>query len=815
MTYLNNSFDSQICNTVYEHQDVSVAHPRAGFSKLSVRHEAKAFLQLLDPNAQLFTFQTFNDDKDRKNSRVVRVLHGSLEQTWDELAALNQKGAGIFITVNETDGQARRNENIIRIRGVFQDDDDGFQGTYPLVPSIEVKSSPGKFQRYWLCSGVTSEQFKTLQERLIQSFGCDKNVKDLARVLRLPGFYHLKDPAHPHFVTLLEPSHGTVYQAEELMSAFLGGGKADIADIFKKAKCIRQERARAAQNALDVGEDARGTSLSQRSPDIQSVGEKERIESALCSLPQKFVDDRSLWCDIGMALHSSGLPDARALYDEWSKGSTKFDIGGQDQLWNSLRRGNNGRRITIKTLFYHARQNGWIDPKRNYHHSDLGNAQRLVDRHGLNLRYVVEWGRWLIWRDGRWNVDNNFEIERLAKETVTAMWDEAKKLDSDEARTSLRRHALNSEAASRIHAMINQARSEEGVPISTSQLDRDDYLLGVQNGVIDLRTLTFREGRHEDYVTKFCGTHYDAEAKCPNWLRFLDRIFDGNEDIIGYIQRFDGYGLTGSVDEEVMRILWGRGKNGKSTYRETKRLLLGDYSDVCGVDVLLQKHDAGCATPQMAKLKGLRHLSVNETRENGKFSEQRVKNLTSNEALEARFLHQNPFTFMPSHKTDITTNHKPIITGTDEGIWRRIHLVPFTVTIPEEERDERYREKYLAPELAGILNWMLEGLRGYNEQGLKPPKEIQAATRAYRTEMDVIEQWLENNCLCSPQFGQPIQELYNNYFDYVGNEFRHVSPLSKRKFGDELADRGFEPDRGTGGGRIRKGLMLRDLAAGL
>ena len=213
----------------------------------------------------------------------------------------------------------------------------------------------------------------------------------------------------------------------------------------------------------------------------------------------------------------------------------------------------------------------------------------------------------------------------------------------------------------------------------------------------------------------------------------------------------------------------------------------------------------------MAKLKGLRHVSINETRENGKLPEERVKNITSNESLEARFLHQNPFTFMPTHKTDITTNHKPGIKGTDEGIWRRIHLVPFTVTIPEEERDEHYREKYLVPELPGILNWMLDGLKAYNEQGLKPPMAILAATRAYRAEMDIIEQWLQDNCQCHPQMHQALKELYENYLDYVSDEFGDAeATLSKRKFGDALSDKGFELARGTGGGRLRKGLMLKD-----
>jgi len=792
----------------YDQQDIDTDCATRG--AVQDKEKAKAFLQLLDPDAKFFTFQTFNDAQESKDSRLVRVLHGSLEEHWDELAALNEKGAGIFITVNETDGRARRNDNIIRVRAIFQDDDDGFQGTYPLAPSIEVNSSPGKFQRYWLCSGVTDEQFKTLQKRLIQSFGCDKNVKDLARVLRLPGFCHRKDPKHPHFVTVLEPSHGIVYEAEELMSAFLKGG------IFQRFECAETEHQDAA------AEETRVKSLKQKPLDGGSSSEEERVISALSALPQKFVDDRRLWRDIGMALHSSDSPGARSLFDEWSmgsgkcggvhgfSGSAKYDKVGQDKLWDSLKHDYTRAKITVCTLFYHARQNGWIDPKRSYHQTQLGNAKRLVDRHGLNLRYVVEWRKWLIWRDGGWVVDNNFEIERLAKETVAAMWDEAKKLSDDEARTSLRKHAFRSEAATYIRAMIELARSEAGVPISASQLDTDAYLLGVQNGVIDLKTFAFREGRREDYITKFCGAAYDPEAKCPNWQKFLNRIMDGKQDIIAYLQRFDGYGLTGSVAEEVMRILWGRGKNGKSTYRETKRLLLGDYSDTCGVDVLLQKHDAGAATPQMAKLKGLRHVSVNETRENGKLSEERVKNLTSNEPLEARFLHQNPFTFMPTHKTDITTNHKPGIKGTDEGIWRRIQFIPFTVTIPEEERDEHYREKYLVPELPGILNWMLEGLKAYNEQGLKPPMAIHAATRAYRAEMDVIEQWLGDNCQCHPQMHQALHELYEDYVGYVGDEFGDAeATLSKRKFGDALSDRGFENARGTGGGRLRKGLMLR------
>ena len=302
-------------------------------NQIQDKQEAKTFIGLLDNGAKFFTFQTFDDNENRKDKRLARVLHGSLDKCWDELVELNRKGAGIFVTVNETDGVGRKNCNIIRARAIFQDDDDGFEGTYPLTPSIEVETSPGKYQRYWLSSGLTPDQFNTLLDRLVHYYGCDKNAKGLARVFRLPGFLHLKDPAHPHLVTLLEPSPGTVYGAEELISAFLDNDKVSSGDV----------------EGSDVGEVAKEacSSLSEKCA-VPNESEKERIVSALQALPQRFVDERSLWRDIGMALYSSGSLDARPLFDEWSMGSemrwgtwlrglSQVSMKpGQDTLWKSL-----------------------------------------------------------------------------------------------------------------------------------------------------------------------------------------------------------------------------------------------------------------------------------------------------------------------------------------------------------------------------------------------------------------------------------------------------------------------------------------------
>ena len=310
-----------------------------------VKEYAKKFLTLLDSETPYFTFQTFDDNKKRKSPSLIRGFHGSLDAHWDELVELNDKGAGIFVTINKTDLRGRTEKNIIGVRAGFQDDDESFQGTYPLPPSIQVQSSPGKFQRYWLCSDVSFEQFKDLQERLIESYGCDKNVKDLTRVFRLPGFFHRKDPDHPYLVRMVEPSPGMVYGAEELKRAFRS--KTDL------SKFLDGDR-----DAAEVA--SHGKVVHLKSPPAKSLegeGEEARIVSALAALPQSFVDERNSWRDIGMALHSTNLPNARELFDEWSMGSTKYDEAGQDTLWSSLAKAYNGAKITIKTLFI-ARQSG-------------------------------------------------------------------------------------------------------------------------------------------------------------------------------------------------------------------------------------------------------------------------------------------------------------------------------------------------------------------------------------------------------------------------------------------------------------------------
>jgi putative DNA primase/helicase len=265
--------------------------------------------------------------------------------------------------------------------------------------------------------------------------------------------------------------------------------------------------------------------------------------------------------------------------------------------------------------------------------------------------------------------------------------------------------------------------------------------------------------------------------------------------------------LTGSVREEVTFFLWGTGNNGKSTFREALHALHGDYALAADASLLTEQRTRGGATEEIARLKGCRFVAVNETNENDRLNEARVKFITSQDTITARYLYAHLFDFFPTHKTFIATNHKPIVRGTDEGIWRRLHLIPFTVTIPKEAVEKDFRERRLMPELAGILNWATEGVAAYLKEGLNPPPIVRAATDDYRQDMDVVGQWIEERCVCEPSVSVPSSAAYLDYVHWAQEETGWT--LSRLRWRRNLSDRGFRPEKGSHGRRDIAGLRLK------
>lgn len=440
-----------------------------------------------------------------------------------------------------------------------------------------------------------------------------------------------------------------------------------------------------------------------------------------------------------------------------------------------------------------------------YHTTDLGNAQRLVAQHGSDLHYVYRWGQWLIWDDTRWEMDETGEIERRAKHTVRTIYQEAGNAQDSEDRKALAKWAYKSESQNRIGAMIALARSEPGIAVAHTELDANPMLLNVGNGTLDLRTGTLRPHQRQDLTTKRIGTNYDAGAKCPRWLQFLDRILASDQDLIAFVQKAVGYTLTGDVSEQCLFFMHGNGKNGKSTFTETVMQLLGDYAQKAPTEMLIQKNNGPGIPNDIARLPGARFVVAAELEEGKRLAESVVKDLTGGDTMTARFMRQEWFEFQPSHKLWIYGNHKPIIRGTDDGIWRRLRLIPFTVQIPEEEQDPKLKEK-LQEELPGILAWAVEGCRQWYAQGLGLPLAVQAATSGYRSEMDALGAYLDENCMIGPRYQVAFKALYADYVEWC--ETNGERPLGGRRFGNELNQRGYIASKGTGNEAIRLGLGL-------
>jgi P4 family phage/plasmid primase-like protien len=448
--------------------------------------------------------------------------------------------------------------------------------------------------------------------------------------------------------------------------------------------------------------------------------------------------------------------------------------------------------------------NGHHAPK-SYHLSDLGNAQRLVDRHRPDIRYCHPWARWLVYDGRRWTVDDSGEITRRAKETVQAIYAEATTAD-DEQRKALAKWAIQSENERRIKSMIELAKSELGVPVQPDELDQDPWLLNTKSGTVDLRTSKLRPHCREDLITKLAPVTFEPEATCPTFEAFINTIMGGSANLIAFLQRAIGYSLTGSTREQVMFIAHGTGSNGKTTLlADTILPLLGDYAQQTPTDTLMVKR--GETIPNdLARLKGARLVAAVESDEGRRLSEALIKQLTGGDRIAARFMRSEWFEFTPAFKIWLGTNHKPVVRGTDHAIWRRIRLIPFNVTIPDAEQDKQLPDK-LRAELPGILRWAVEGCLAWQRDGLGAPDEVTQATTAYREEMDVVGGWITDCCVTNLSAAASAKALYTSYTEWC--EANGERPQNQRAFGARLTERGFRRFRGTGNRNMWEGIGLK------
>ena len=429
--------------------------------------------------------------------------------------------------------------------------------------------------------------------------------------------------------------------------------------------------------------------------------------------------------------------------------------------------------------------------------TDLGNAERFVRLYGDRIRYVDEWG-WLVWDGKRWVRDPNAQqVARLAQDAVRHIYREAAEAQDADERSRLAKWAIASESQQRISALIKLAAP--WCSASPRDFDTDEWLFNCENGVLNLKTreLAPHDNALQHRLTTLAPVAYSPNVDCPLWKTFLDRIFNGNESVIRFVQRAVGYSMTGSTREQCFFFLYGTGANGKSTFLEVIRALLGDYAATAEFSTFTADRK-GTVRNDIARLRQARLVTAIEVGEGKRFAEELVKTLTGGDTVVARYLYREFFEFRPRFKVWLAANHKPEIRGTDWAIWRRIRLIPFTVTIPTEEQIPDLADR-LKEELSGILNWALDGVTDWLENGLQPPPEVVEATEAYRAEMDIVGLFLKDACVLDPKAVTPSKQLYDAFQEWCAEN--GYEPFGQTTFGRRLAAKGFAQTREYSAGR--------------
>ena len=438
--------------------------------------------------------------------------------------------------------------------------------------------------------------------------------------------------------------------------------------------------------------------------------------------------------------------------------------------------------------------------------TDLGNAERLIKYYGDRLRYCYERKRWLAWNGRVWEWDAGAKITALAKLAVRNIYHEAGNEPDEKKRKELADHAKRSESDYKIIAMINLAQSEPSIPVKVTELDTNPWLFNCLNGTLDLKTGQLLPHLKEDMLTILVPIEYHPDAQCPRWLSFLDQVTGSNVELADYLQRTVGYSLTGDTKSQVLFFLYGLGNNGKSTFAITIRKLMGEYGERVTTDLfMLKDRNAGGPKEALANLKGKRYVVASELEDGRRLAVGLIKDMTGGETIKADRKYEHEVEYQPTHKLWLIGNHRPVIADTTLSIWRRVKLVPFTVTIPDKEIDLDLPSK-LEAELPGILAWAVKGCLAWRQYGLNEPAAVRDATASYRHEQDILGDFIEDCCVLEPLISIPKSELTDEYHRWCqGN---NMEPVTQRTFRARLIERGIGDGR-IGKARLWRGIRLR------
>jgi P4 family phage/plasmid primase-like protien len=402
-------------------------------------------------------------------------------------------------------------------------------------------------------------------------------------------------------------------------------------------------------------------------------------------------------------------------------------------------------------------------------------AEGFTLKHAQDWRYVAAWGQWLTWTGTVWVREDTLKAYDLSRKVCRAA---ARKAPSVQLKTRL-------SSASTIAAVERIARADRRHAETTEVWDRDPWALNTPAGVVDLHTAIGGSHDRPSYMTKI--TSASPQGDCQVWREFLATVTGGDTELQLYLQRMAGYCLTGVTSEHALFFLYGTGANGKSVFANTLTAMMGDYATVAAMDMFMASHGDRHPT-DMASLRGARVVTAIETEQGSRWAESKLKALTGGDKITARFMRQDFFEFIPQFKLLVVGNHKPSIRNVDEAMRRRLHMIPFTVTIPAARRDKRLPDRLLA-ERDGILRWAIEGCLEWQRIGLQPPASVLAATEEYFDAEDAVGRWLDERCDQAGNLHDTSQRLYASWKTWADENGEFAG--SNKRFSETLTTRGF------------------------
>lgn len=421
---------------------------------------------------------------------------------------------------------------------------------------------------------------------------------------------------------------------------------------------------------------------------------------------------------------------------------------------------------------------------------DQGRGLRMKDQFATVLKFNAVDKKWFFFNGSYWQEDiGNQKVELAAERVANSIKKEkpelsfSTKTDEDKAMNEWYRFQKDSRSHMAKMHMIDEFKKY--VIVKHGEFDKEDMLLNTESGYVDLSNGELHDHDIDKKFSHQTLAEYSDNVDAPLWDKFLNQIFNSDEELIHYVQKAIGYSFTGSVDEQCLFILNGRGRNGKSVFSNVVSDVAGNYAKQMNVQTIVaKKNQSGSANSDIARLEGARIVTSSELNEGDRFDESLVKQLTGGDKILARFLYGSEFEYKPKFKIWMATNHLPIIRGTDDGIWRRIKIIPFNIQIPKEKVDKKLEYK-LKAEYTGILNWIVQGAIMWQQEGLEDPEAVKQVIENYRAEMDPLDAFLEECCTTGQNYSIKAREMYDAYHEWAKESEEYK--MSMTKFGREMS----------------------------